>query len=469
MPSLYLCTMHVDTTDTICALGTPAGAGAIAMVRICGPRALELASSVFSRSLHEVPGHSARLGLIRDGERVLDEAVALVFRGPHSFTGEDTVEFNCHGSLFVQQAVLQLLVRRGCRMARPGEFSMRAYLNGRMDLSQAEAIGDLVASETDAAHRQAMHQMRGGFSREITMLRDKLIHFASLVELELDFAEEDVEFANRPQLLELATEIGGVVDRLRDSFSLGNAMKNGVPVAILGAPNMGKSTLLNALLNEERAIVSDIAGTTRDTVEDHVTLEGIRFRFIDTAGIRETTDTVERLGIERSFAKAREARILLWLTDPYSTPLDEVEKQLQLLRDMSASGSSILVLANKMDRVGSRLNTAEWTGRLGVPVLAISALTGAGLDELRNMLVSCSGIRSTSEGETIVTNLRHYEALTRASESIREVIRGLSQGVTGDFLAIDIRRTLYFLGEITGEINADDLLNSIFSRFCIGK
>jgi len=461
--------VQVNTSDTICALSTPAGVGAISLIRLSGTRAFEIASRIFSRSLASVLTHTARFGVIRDGDLVVDEVVAVVFRGPHSFTGEDTVEFNCHGSLYVQQEVVQLLIRSGARLAMPGEFSMRAYLNGRMDLSQAEAVGDLIAAESEAAHRQAVHQMRGGFSKEIRGLRERLIHFASLVELELDFAEEDVEFANRPQLRKLLVEIQGVVDRLRDSFSLGNAMRSGVPVAILGAPNMGKSTLLNALLNEDRAIVSDIAGTTRDTVEDHVNIEGIRFRFIDTAGIRATEDTIEKLGIARSFAKAREARIILLMCDASSTRIDELKLLLEEVRNTAGTHPEIIVVANKIDQLGQPFNSPEWSQELGSTVLAISAKTGFQVEELKNELARRSGIRKAGSGETIVTNLRHYQALTRASESLQSVLHGMDSGITGDFLSVDIRRTLYHLGEITGEINADDLLDSIFSKFCIGK
>lgn len=461
--------MHIDSSDTICALSSPAGAGAIALIRLSGPDALKIATSVFSKPLLQAARHSAHFGRIVDGELIVDEAVAVIFRGPHSFTGEDTVEFNCHGSLYVQQEVLRLLIRSGARMAKPGEFSMRAFLNGRMDLSQAEAVGDLIAAESEAAHRQAMHQMRGGFSREIRALREELIRFASLVELELDFAEEDVEFANRDQLCALVNHITHVVNGLRDSFALGNAMKNGVPVAIAGAPNMGKSTLLNALLNEERAIVSDIAGTTRDTVEDQITIAGVRFRFIDTAGIRATEDTIEKLGIERSFAKVKEARIVLLLADAWKSTPEELKDMVQSIKDSSAGGAEIILLANKVDQRAEPFQQEIWAKQTGLRVLPISAKAGTNLAELKQLLVERAGIRAQSTGETVVTNLRHYEALTRASQALADIQLGLQSGLTGDLLTIDIRRTLYHLGEITGEINADDILNSIFSTFCIGK
>jgi tRNA modification GTPase len=364
---------------------------------------------------------------------------------------------------------LELLLSNGAKMAGPGEFTMRAYLNGRMDLSQAEAVGDLIAAESAAAHKQAIHQMRGGFSKEINGLRDKLIHFASMVELELDFAEEEVEFANRDQLTFLIKEILKVVDDLRASFKLGNAIKNGVPVAIVGAPNMGKSTLLNALLNEERAIVSDIAGTTRDTVEDHLTLGGIRFKFIDTAGIRETDDTIEKLGIERSLAKVGEASIVLVLFDASYTSKEELEIFVDQVKAASNAGSYMLLIANKMDKITSSVDEVKATFSAFGDCIFISAKAGDGVEALKEKLQSFVQQGQVNSGDTIVTNIRHFEALSHASVSLNEVLIGLENRVTGDFLAIDIRRTLYHLGDITGTINADDLLNSIFSKFCIGK
>lgn len=428
-----------------------------------------VAEKVFSKSLSNRKSHTAHFGTIQDGQRIIDEVIAVVFKGPNSFTGEDTIEFNCHGSIYVQQEVVNLLIRSGARMAQPGEFSMRSYLNGKMDLSQAEAVGDLIAAESEAAHVQAVHQMRGGFSKEINSLRDRLIHFASMVELELDFGEEDVEFANRPQLLALVVEIQGVVERLRDSFSLGNSIKNGIAVAILGSPNMGKSTLLNALLNEERAIVSDIAGTTRDTVEDALVLEGLRFRFIDTAGIRTTEDTIEKLGIERSFAKAKEAAVLLLLFDAIETSREELQSFIQEVKESAGEKTPILLLANKIDKEGfDSVRLKKTTEGLGT-VISISAKGKTHIEELKSRLVQLVDVGRVKSGETIVTNARHYEALVRASQSLADIETGLNNGITGDFLAVDIRKTLYHLGEITGQINADDLLNSIFSRFCIGK
>ncbi len=456
--------------ETICALSTAPGIGAIALIRLSGSDAESIFQKIFSKDISSTPSHKAIHGwVMKEGQR-LDEVVATIFRAPRSFTGETTIEIACHGSLFIQQKIIEALLENGAKMASPGEFTMRAYLNGKMDLSQAEAVGDLIASESAAAHKQALHQMRGGFSKEIAELRDRLIHFASLVELELDFAEEDVEFANRPQLIGLVEEITGVVEGLRKSFSLGNAIKNGVPVAIIGKPNEGKSTLLNALLNEERAIVSDIAGTTRDTVEDSATIGGIRFRFIDTAGIRDTQDTIEQMGIARAWDKARAASIVLYMMDSVDTSKEELQSGLDEIETQLPEGQyKLLIIANKTDKAGydeSMLN--QRTAGLG-EVIAISAKNKSNIDNLSDRLLEIVESGKAHSGETIVTNARHYEALTKASTALADIRSGLDIGITGDFLAIDIRRTLYHLGEITGQISADDLLHSIFSRFCIGK
>ncbi|MFZ4785158.1 MAG: tRNA uridine-5-carboxymethylaminomethyl(34) synthesis GTPase MnmE [Flavobacteriales bacterium] len=455
--------------QTICAISTPPGIGGIAVIRVSGAKALEITDSIFSRSLLEAESHKALHGWIVDGNERVDEVVVTLFRAPRSFTGEDTTEIACHGSGYIQQRILELLLQSGASMAGHGEFTMRAYLNGRMDLSQAEAVGDLIAAESAAAHKQALHQMRGGFSKEINALRDKLIHFASMVELELDFAEEDVEFANRGQLSQLIGEIRLVVEHLRQSFKLGNAIKNGVPVAIVGAPNMGKSTLLNALLNEERAIVSDIAGTTRDTVEDSMVLGGIRFKFIDTAGIRETTDTIEKMGIERSLAKVQEASIVLVLFDAAYTHTHEVIDFIEDVRGAMRGDARMLLVGNKIDKTERTLGTIVEDLGIDHELVLISAKQGQGVDALKEKLQHYVNVGQVQSGETIVTNIRHFEALTLASQSLQDVMTGLDNRVTGDFLAIDIRKTLYHLGDITGQINADDLLNSIFSKFCIGK
>lgn len=461
--------MNHISNETICALSTAPGVGGIAVVRISGHSAFSIVEKIFSKKIQNLESHRATHGwIIWENERI-DEVVLTIFRGPRSFTGENTVEIACHGSLFIQQRILELLLMNGARMAGPGEFTMRAYLNGRMDLSQAEAVGDLIAAESAAAHKQALHQMRGGFSKEINALRDKLIHFASMVELELDFAEEDVEFANRGELTRLIIEIKKVVDDLRASFQLGNAIKNGVPVAIVGAPNMGKSTLLNALLNEERAIVSDIAGTTRDTVEDTLMLGGVKFKFIDTAGIRNTTDTIEQMGIQRSLAKVKEASIVLVLFDASFEEESEVQEFIASVKSETRSDTKVLLVANKADKTersfGDLKNILDTTDDL----ILISAKHHMHIDALKDQLQNYVQLGAVNSGETIVTNIRHYEALTLASQSLQDILNGIDLQVTGDFLAIDIRKTLYHLGDITGQINADDLLNSIFSRFCIGK
>lgn len=459
----------MDSSETICALSTAPGVGAIALIRISGDRAVDVLQLYFSKDLNKASARKAIHGWIQTSQEKVDEVVVTIFKAPASFTGEDTVEIACHGSLYIRQRIIELLLEAGARMAQPGEFTMRAFLRGKMDLSQAEAIGDLIASESAAAHKQAVHQMRGGFSQEINGLRQRLIHFASMVELELDFAEEDVEFANRDQMRELVSEILQVVYRLRDSFRLGNAMKNGVPVAIIGAPNAGKSTLLNALLNEERAIVSDIAGTTRDTIEDHITIEGIRFNFIDTAGIRETNDQIEMIGIERAMAKAKLAEIILIIFDVLTTTPEQLKTFREIVEEESGGGQLIVTLANKTDHPSFDAQAFREAFAADESMILISAKAKTHLDELRNRLVHHINMGQAGQGDTIVTNLRHFEALSKAAISLEEVLSGVNQGITGDLLAIDIRKSLYHLGEITGQINADDLLNNIFSSFCIGK
>ncbi|HLP57140.1 MAG TPA: tRNA uridine-5-carboxymethylaminomethyl(34) synthesis GTPase MnmE [Fluviicola sp.] len=464
------------SSDTICALSTAPGTGAIAVIRISGKQALEIASSVFSKSLEEAASHTAHFGRIKSpaGE-IIDEVLITMLREGQSFTGEHTVEIACHGSQFIQQQVLQLLLEHGCRMAEPGEFTMRAFMNGRMDLSQAEAVADLIASESKRAHEVAMKQMRGGFSNELKILREKLIHFASLVELELDFAEEDVEFADRTQLNQLIIEVLSYVNRLIQSFALGNVLKNGVPVAIVGAPNTGKSTLLNQLLGEERAIVSNIAGTTRDVIEETLNIDGILFRLIDTAGIREDAEAIEALGIERSHEKIRQAQLVLVMSD-YSSSASGSEGH-QSMDELTAGEWSdrlaaeftekhFLVVGNKADL---RKDTSELSWPYTTPLLSISARTGKGIDELKNWLSARVMGDFNTQTDTIVTNARHLDALHKTAESLEKAKWGLETNVTGDFVAMDIRQAMFELGTITGDISTEDLLGNIFSKFCIGK
>ncbi len=453
-------------TDNIVALATPSGTGAIAVIRVSGPDAITLVDTLFKsikgKKLAEQKSHTVHLGHIVDQEKILDESLVSIFKGPHSYTGENVVEISCHGSPFIQQQIIQLLLRNGCRSASAGEFTLRAFLNGKMDLSQAEAVADLIASDSEAAHDIAMQQMRGGFSNEIQQLRQELLNFASLIELELDFSQEDVEFADRTQFSELLNRISEVLKKLIDSFALGNVIKNGIPVAIVGQPNVGKSTLLNVLLNEERAIVSEIAGTTRDTVEDHISIKGINFRFIDTAGIRETVDVVEKIGIERTFDKIEKARLIIYLFDGMDfdkTELEQIQKRYP--------NKQLLPICNKMDLLNPEQKEkikSEITN-----VLFLSAKFKEGISELESKLLSLVDSGALSGDTTIITNSRHYDALLKALEEIQKVKEGLDMELSSDLMAIDIRQALYHLGEITGSVTTDDLLGNIFSNFCIGK
>ena len=459
-------------TDTIVAMATPAGAGAIAVIRLSGPDAIAIVASIFNsisgKELATQKTHTVHLGHIKDGERVIDEVLATIFKNPNSYTGEDVVEFSCHGSNYIQQEITQLCLRKGCRMAQAGEFTLRAFLNGKMDLSQAEAVADLIASDSAASHQLAIQQMRGGFSSEIKKLREELLNFASLIELELDFAEEDVEFANREEFQRLITKITTVLKRLIDSFATGNVLKNGIPVAIVGEPNVGKSTLLNALLNEDRAIVSEIAGTTRDTIEDEITIGGISFRFIDTAGIRETTDTIEGLGIQKTFQKIEQAQVVVYLFDAEKFQVSGTKFQVEIETIKNKYPlKNLVIVANKVDKLSEEgiknLQTAISNLQL------LSAKTGQGVEELQHKLLDFVNTGALRNNETIVTNSRHYDALLKALEEIIKVQEGIDAGLTGDLLAIDIRQALYYFGEITGEISNDELLGNIFANFCIGK
>ncbi|MFT4984722.1 MAG: tRNA modification GTPase [Flavobacteriales bacterium] len=459
-----------DVKDTICALSTPSGMGALAIIRLSGKESFNIFSKIFSnKKISETKSHTAHFGLIKKDDVIIDEVVAVIFKGPNSFTGEDTVEISCHGSTYVQREIFNLLIENGARLAQAGEYTMRAYLNGKMDLSRAEAVTDLISSESAAAHRVAMHQMRGGFSSEIGEFRSKLIDFASLIELELDFGEEDVEFADRTQLIELIDALQAKTTDLIKSFRTGNAIKNGVPVAIIGSPNAGKSTLLNALLNDDKALVSDIAGTTRDSIEDIIDIDGVLFRFIDTAGIRETDDVVENLGIERAVKKANEARIIILLVDISSSTSEEINEDIMALKNMVTDDEQeYFIVLNKIDQLDddaevSIVSPAE------IPVLSISAKDGDGISELKNSLSDSVSTKIGDTNQTLVTNIRHFQVLQKVDESLKEVRSGLDTNLSGDLLAIDIRKALYHLGEVTGETTADDLLGNIFSRFCIGK
>lgn len=457
------------TPDTICALSTPNGIGAIAMIRISGTEALTIVNQMFSKDVAQAASHTALFGTIKDHDTLIDEVVAVVYKNPRSFTGEDMVEISCHASPFIQQEILRLMLQFGARMAKEGEFSLRAYLNGKLDLSQAEAIADVIASENRAAHEMAMNQMRGGFAKVIHQLREELIHFASMIELELDFGEEDVEFADRGQLVSLVDIILKEIRLLSSSFSLGNVIKNGVPVTIVGAPNVGKSTLLNHLLQEDKAIVSNIAGTTRDVIEDTVTLSGIEFRFIDTAGIRNTQDEIESIGIERAFEKVKQASIVLFMIDAQADNMTQLSEELAQVQAHFDANKKLIVLANKSD-LGSTLPPQAYAERLDVPmVIPISAKEGEGVHLVKEELVDYVKSQGQSSGQVIVSNVRHYHALNLADESLMRVKYSLNNDIPSDLVAMDIRQCLYHLAEITGEINSEDLLDSIFSNFCIGK
>lgn len=451
-------------TDTIVALASPQGVGAIGVIRLSGNRSFEITSAIFpSKNIATVPSHTVHVGNVEDEGRVIDEVVVTVFKGPKSFTKEDVVEISCHGSTFIIQELLQLIMRKGARHAKAGEFTMRAFLNGRFDLAQAEAVADLIASDSKASHQVAIQQMRGGFSDEIKKLREQLIHFASMIELELDFSEEDVAFADRTQLRRLIHEIKRVIDRLIHSFTLGNVIKNGVPTVIIGKPNAGKSTLLNTLLNEEKAIVSEIPGTTRDFIEDELNVEGITFRFIDTAGLREATDTIEAMGVKRTREKMTQASLIIYLFDVKSTSERELIRDLEELKYLQAP---FLVVGNKID---TRLDAIITTFRNIDGIIYISAKENIGIDDLKQNLLEIIQYDSFKQNDTLVTNLRHYESLRETRKSLDEVLAGMDNDVPGDLLAQDIRQSLFHLGEITGDISTDDLLDNIFSKFCIGK
>ena len=459
--------MNNNREDTICAIATAQG-GAIGLIRVSGPHAIAYTSAIFNpfksgKRLEDCAPYSLTYGHIFERDETIDEVMVTLFKAPHSYTGEDSTEIACHGSSYILQKVIQLLIKQGCRMAQPGEYTQRAFLNGKMDLSQAEAVADLISSTSAATHRLAMNQMRGGFSKQLAALRDELLKFSSLIELELDFSDhDDLEFADRRELKKLADHIEQVISKLVDSFEVGNAIKQGVPVAIIGETNAGKSTLLNALLGEDRAIVSEISGTTRDVIEDTINIQGIIFRFIDTAGIRQTTDEIESMGIERTFQKIEQASIVLWLLDAtianrqYS---DLAEQILPLCKD-----KQLILVYNKED-----LSYNPPTPPTNCQHISISAKKGTHIDKLQDMLVSCAHLPEITQADVIVTNARHHEALTHALDAIHRVQQGMDMGISGDFLAQDIRECIHHLSDIVGEVTTDDTLQFIFEHFCVGK
>lgn len=459
-------TSHLkEFEETIVALATPSGIGAIGIIRLSGKSAIEIANQVFKgKNLNEQKSHTIHFGKIVDQDVVIDEVLVSVFIAPKSFTKENVVEISSHGSPYILQKIIKLLLSKGVRLAKAGEFTKRAFLNGQFDLTQAEAVADLINADSEATHMAAMNQMRGGFSKKIKTLREELIHFASMIELELDFAEEDVEFADRTQLINLIISLQQEIKKLIDSFSIGNVIKNGVPTVIAGKPNAGKSTLLNILLNEEKAIVSDIPGTTRDFIEDEIHIEGISFRFIDTAGIREARDKIEALGIERTKAKMKAASVIIYLVDLVEENSEDIKVERGKLK---ALGIPFLFVGNKTDKIKDKdLNQLK---EKFPEMIFISASGDINIDKVREALIHLVNLDKFKTGDTIVTNMRHLESLTNTQAALDDVMKGIDNHVTGDFLAMDIRQALHYLGEITGEITTDDLLGNIFSKFCIGK
>jgi len=474
-------------SDTIIALATPSGIGAIGVIRLSGPDAISLVNEVFhGKDLSLQHSHTIHFGTIRDGRHILDEVLASIFIGPKSYTRENVVEISTHGSPYIIESIIKLLIRKGARAANPGEFTLRAFLNGQLDLSQAEAVADLIASNSQASHQVAMQQMRGGFSSELQHLRDQLIHFASMIELELDFGEEDVEFANRDDLKALIYQINRILQKLIASFEQGNVMKNGVPVVIAGKPNVGKSTLLNALLNEERAIVSEIAGTTRDTVEDEMVIGGLRFRFIDTAGIRETEDIIEAKGVERTHEKIKQAKLIIYLIDS-AQDITEIKEQINYLDSLEIPfltvvnkkdlltdefESQLTVISYQLSEGSAKHSSGDSDNRQQITdnrIIFISARNNEGIEELKSEILHKVNLHAINTDDVLISNIRHLEALQKTQESLNKVLENIDNPVTSDFLAMDIKQALYYLGEITGQVTTDDLLETIFSKFCIGK
>lgn len=466
--------MSINTNDAICAIATASGMGAIAVVRLSGQRCHEIALSIFksrTRNLDKssIVPNRAYFGDLVDGTDVVDEAIVTFFASPHSYTGEDSVEISCHGSVYIQQKVLEILIARGARLAGPGEFSRRAFLNNKLDLAQAEAVADLIASQSEASHKIAVNQLKGGFSKELRDIRSRLLDITSLLELELDFSEEDVEFADRTQLLELIEEAISHIGRLTESFRLGNAIKNGIPVTIAGETNTGKSTLLNAILGEERAIVSDIEGTTRDTVEETFNIFGTLYRFIDTAGIRQTTEEIERIGIERTFKKMEEADVILGMVD-MTKGLEKAISAIRLIvSKVDRQQQTLIVLCNKRDVARDFPCERLLSEFEDIPIEFVSAKDNDDVERIKRFIFNNSSLHSVGANETLVTNMRHYESLRRSKENLEQVREGIMVGLSADLLSQDLRQALFYLGSITGEITNDEVLGNIFGRFCVGK
>ncbi len=466
--------MSINTNDAICAIATASGMGAIAVVRLSGQRCHEIALSIFksrTRNLDKssIVPNKAYFGDLIDGTDVVDEAIVTFFASPHSYTGEDSVEISCHGSVYIQQKVLEILIARGARLAGPGEFSRRAFLNNKLDLAQAEAVADLIASQSEASHKIAVNQLKGGFSKELRDIRSRLLDITSLLELELDFSEEDVEFADRTQLLELIEEAISHIGRLTESFRLGNAIKNGIPVTIAGETNTGKSTLLNAILGEERAIVSDIEGTTRDTVEETFNIFGTLYRFIDTAGIRQTTEEIERIGIERTFKKMEEADVILGMVD-MTKGLEKAISAIRLIvSKVDRQQQTLIVLCNKRDVARDFPCERLLSEFEDIPIEFVSAKDNDDVERIKRFIFNNSSLHSVGANETLVTNMRHYESLRRSKENLEQVREGIMVGLSADLLSQDLRQALFYLGSITGEITNDEVLGNIFGRFCVGK
>lgn len=466
--------MSINTNDAICAIATASGMGAIAVVRLSGQRCHEIALSIFksrTRNLDKssIVPNKAYFGDLVDGTDVVDEAIVTFFASPHSYTGEDSVEISCHGSVYIQQKVLEILIARGARLAGPGEFSRRAFLNNKLDLAQAEAVADLIASQSEASHKIAVNQLKGGFSKELRDIRSRLLDITSLMELELDFSEEDVEFADRTQLLELIEEAISHIGRLTESFRLGNAIKNGIPVTIAGETNTGKSTLLNAILGEERAIVSDIEGTTRDTVEETFNIFGTLYRFIDTAGIRQTTEEIERIGIERTFKKMEEADVILGMVD-MTKGLEKAISAIRLIvSKVDRQQQTLIVLCNKRDVARDFPCERLLSEFEDIPIEFVSAKDNDDVERIKRFIFNNSSLHSVGANETLVTNMRHYESLRRSKENLEQVREGIMVGLSADLLSQDLRQALFYLGSITGEITNDEVLGNIFGRFCVGK